>query len=59
MVVLREADPITALRLLEESNILGYSWIEKRTTYRYIEDPVETTFRDVSTEIISAGSVLK
>ena len=45
LVLPREAEPVMVVRLLEETNVLCYSWIEKRATYKDTEDPVDTTCR--------------
>jgi Xaa-Pro dipeptidase len=46
------------VRLLEETNVLGYSWVEKRATYRDTENPVDTTYKvlkDVGAEKKTVG----
>lgn len=45
VVIPSDGEPMMVVRLLEETNVLGYSWVEKRATYRDTEDPVEATLK--------------
>lgn len=57
LVVSLERDPFMVVRRVEESNVVGRSWIERRYVYNDHEDPVVTTVSALRGERLLGGVI--